>query len=279
MEEKNTEVFWHACNANNRSSAQASNFIPLLQCQRMTKSTRRLGAPSENLWSWSTLRTMSQDRREGSVSQHDCRTMKPASDISFFPQLKSCEERNGQLWRREKWTVEKREMGSCWEERNVHLWREKWAVVKREIDSCGEEGMGSCEERNGQLWRREKLTVVGKRERDSFVEKRKMYSWKKCAIERRETSLLALRMPSFVRWAGVSNCGDQGRRMLFFGGGGSYCPLLTVPFSCRWHKANQQQPSVPRLLKPPWNWTWRQRHELAGYVLHDLTLKLLYHPC
>ena len=64
---------------------------------------------------------MSQDRREGSVSQHDCRTVKPASDISFFPQLECCEERNGQLWRREKWAVVKREMDSGGEERNGQL--------------------------------------------------------------------------------------------------------------------------------------------------------------
>ena len=56
--------------------------------------------------------------------------------------------------------VEKREMGSC-EERNG-------LVDKREMDSC--------EERNGQWWIREKWTVVGKRERDSFVKKRKLYS-------------------------------------------------------------------------------------------------------
>ena len=155
MEERNTEVFRHACNANNRSSAQASNFIPLFCSASWWQNQQEgWGRQLKNLWIRSALQTMSQDRREGSVSQHDCRTMKPASDISFFPQLKICEERNGQLWRREKWTVQKIEMGSCWEERNVHLWSEKWAVVKREIDSCGEEGMGSCEERNRQLWGR-----------------------------------------------------------------------------------------------------------------------------
>ena len=58
-------------------------------------------------------------------------------------ELDSCgEERNGQLLRREKWTVVgKREMDTH-EERNK-------VVEKREMDSCGEE-------RNGQLWRREK---------------------------------------------------------------------------------------------------------------------------
>ena len=56
------------------------------------------------------------------------------------------------MLRREKCTLTKREMGSC-EERNGQWWiREKWTVVgkrkwtvvdKREMDSCGEEEMDS----------------------------------------------------------------------------------------------------------------------------------------
>ena len=42
------------------------------------------------------------------------------------------------------------------------LRREKCTLTKRE--------MGSCEERNGQWWRREKWTVVDKREMDSLGE-------------------------------------------------------------------------------------------------------------
>ena len=54
-------------------------------------------------------------------------------------EMGGCEEKNGQLWIREKWTV---------------VGKRKWTVVeKREIDSCGEERKGQfCEEKkNVQL--------------------------------------------------------------------------------------------------------------------------------
>ena len=54
-----------------------------------------------------------------------------------------------------------------------------------------------------------------------------------------------------------------------------HCPVCITPSSCRQHRASRQQPSVPRQLKPPWSWTWRQRLELTGYVLHDLTVRFV----
>ena len=61
--------------------------------------------------------------------------------------------------------MEKREIDSCGEERNRQLWgREKWTVV-------GKKEMDTHEERNRQLWRREKWTVVGKREMDTHEER------------------------------------------------------------------------------------------------------------
>ena len=66
----------------------------VLQCQQMTKSTKRQGAPSENLWSSSSLPTMSQDKREGSVSGFEPRNLHKWHEIPRVVRVNSNSTRN-----------------------------------------------------------------------------------------------------------------------------------------------------------------------------------------